>query len=292
MFGYFRFNQMYASPKLKNIYKNYYCGTCFALECNYGEMTRCILSYDVVILALIARLYEKPNKEILPCFFRNSDKKIFGNDTGWQKVAAINVLLMNAKLEDDINDERSTKAQLAALVFHKSISKAKKRFPELARIIEEGYSSMYRLEMEKAPILEICNSFADMMEQLLINSFDVEENSVRFVRGISRWLYFIDQLDDYDDDVKEGKYNPLIIEGVTKRELVDRKHDYIFGILKEIFFDYTEIKDGLDLNQPEDRLLYAIVNESIPNVTSLVLADRKLPQLIHIKKEMEWKEVD
>lgn len=75
MFGYFRFNQLFASPKLKNVYKNYYCGTCFALEYNYGEIARCILSYDVVILALIAKLYDTPNKEVLPCFLKKKRKR-------------------------------------------------------------------------------------------------------------------------------------------------------------------------------------------------------------------------
>lgn len=292
MFGYFRFNQLYATPKLKNVYKNYYCGTCFALEYNYSEMTRWILSYDVVILALIARLYDSPNKEILPCFFKKKEKLDFAKNKGWQKVAAINVLLMNAKFDDDINDEQSTKAKVAAIAFGKSINKAKKGFPELAEIIKDGYLEMYKLETTGGNIIDICNSFADMMEKLLKASFDVGEGKVKFVKGISRWLYFIDQLDDYDDDVKEGKYNPLVIEGISKRELIDKKHDYIFGILKEIFYDYEEIKASMDLNCSEDCLLYAVINESIPNVTSMILSDRKLPQLLHTKKDMEWKEVD
>lgn len=74
MFGYFRFNHMYASPRTKRVYKNYYCGTCFALEYNYGEISRFILSYDAVILALTAQLYESPERELLPCFLRKAEK--------------------------------------------------------------------------------------------------------------------------------------------------------------------------------------------------------------------------
>ena len=145
MFGYFRFNQLFASPKLKNVYKNYYCGTCFALEYNYGEIARCILSYDVVILALIAKLYDIPNKEVLPCFFKKKEKKQFMQNEGWQKVAAINVLLMNSKLDDDINDEQSTKAKAAGLLFHNVIKKKKKQIPELKEIINKEYKRIYKL---------------------------------------------------------------------------------------------------------------------------------------------------
>ena len=292
MFGYFRFNQLYATPKLKNIYKNYYCGTCFALEYNYGEVARNILSYDVVILALVAKLYDTPNKEVLPCFFKKREKEQFAKSEGWRKVAAINVLLMNAKLDDDINDEKSKKAKAAGFLFHGAIKKAERQFPELAKIIKDGYLQMYKLETEKADILDICNAFADMMEKMIYTAFNVEENKIAFVKGISRWLYFIDQLDDYDDDIKEGKYNALVVEGVSKSEMVNSDNLYLYGLMNEIFRDYHRIKCGLDLSCSEDCLLYAVINESIPSVTSIVLSDRKLPTIMYGKKNLEWRETE
>ena len=50
----------------------------------------------------------------------------------------------------------------------------------------------------------ICTSrsFADMMEKLVVTAFNVDSVRIDFVKGISRWLYFIDQLDDYDNDIK------------------------------------------------------------------------------------------
>ena len=184
MFGYFRFNQLYASPKLKNVYKNYYCGTCFALEYNYGELARWILSYDVVILAMVAKLYDVPNRNLLPCFFKRTQKKQFIDNEGWKKVAAINVMLMNAKFDDDINDERSKKAKAAAILFHKQIKKAEKDFPELAGVVKMGYLDMYKLETSGAEIIDICNSFADMMEKLVVTAFNVDSVRIDFVKGI------------------------------------------------------------------------------------------------------------
>lgn len=131
-----------------------------------------------------------------------------------------------------------------------------------------------------------------MMEKLVVTAFEVEASRVAFVKGIFRWLYFIDQLDDYDDDVKEGKYNLLVVEGMSKEQIVNKYNRYLFGLLGEIFKDYQKIKRGLDLSCSEDCLLYAVLNESIPSVTSLVLSDKKLPQIIHRKKELEWKETE
>lgn len=290
MFGYFRFNQMFASPKIKRVYKNYYCGTCFALKYNYGEITRMILSYDVVILALTARLYKNPVRETLPCFFKKSEKQQFYQVEGWKKLAAINVLLMKAKLSDDINDEKSSKAKAAAIIFSRTIKKAENDFPALAAVIDKGYSRMYELEKDGSPVMEICNAFSDMMGKLMVKAFNINHEKTRFIKAIAKWLYFIDQLDDYDEDVKEGKYNPLVENSIGKTDLINKEHNVLFGYLKELFAEFENIKQMMDLANSEDRLLYAVLNESIPVVTTSVLTGRDLPQIAHRKKELEWNE--
>ena len=288
MFGYFRFNQLYAPAKIKTVYRNYYCGTCFALEYNYGELARCILSYDVVILALAAKLHDEPTQERLPCFFRKKGKEQFYQKDGWQKVAAINVLLLSAKFDDDINDEQSQKAKAATILFGSVSSKAEQHFPELAHIIKEGYSNLYELEREHVDILTLCNSFADLMGRLADKAFVIEPYKIDFVKAISRWLYLIDQIDDYDTDVQQGKYNPLIVEGLSKAELINRDHMYLFPLFQKIFQDYEEIKEKLDRSCCEDWLLYSVMSESIPNITAVVLSGRRLPQYGHCKKHADW----
>lgn len=288
MFGYFRFNQLYAPSRIKTVYRNYYCGTCFALEYNYGELARCILSYDVVILALVARLYDEPIRDRLPCFFQKKEKEQFIHNVGWQKVAAINVLLMSAKFDDDINDEQSKTAKAASVLFGGASHKAEQQFPELARIIKDGYGALYRLESEGADVIDLCNCFADMMGTLVQEGFDPGSHKIDFVKAISRWLYLIDQIDDYDKDVQKGKYNPLVVQGVSKAQYINRDHNCLFSLLQRIFQDYFEIMQQLDRSCYEDWLLYQIMSESIPSITAIVLSGRKLPQYGHCKKQAIW----
>lgn len=289
MFGYFRFNQIYASPRTKRVYKNYYCGMCFALEYNYGEISRFILSYDTVILALTARLYKSPERDLLPCFLKKKDKIQFFQDEGWKKLAAINILLLGAKIDDDINDEKSLKAKAASIIFYSALKKAEKEYPELAQIIKNGYYKMYELEKNKSDILEICNAFSIMMSDLMSTAYNIDSEKLLFIKAISRWLYFIDQLDDYDEDIQEKKYNPLITNNLTKKELIYKHHQKLFMYFQDLFCDFNKIKQAFNLDCVEDRLLYAVVNESIPSVTSLILTNRKLPEFLHRKKELEWK---
>ena len=241
MFGYFRFNQLYASPRVRRVYKNYYCGTCFALEYNYGEISRFILSYDVVILALLARLHKNSTADILPCFLRKKEKKQFYNDEGWKKLSAINILLMKAKLDDDINDEKAVKAKATYVVFGRAIKKAEKEYPKLAAIIKNGYKRIFELEMSGADILDICDEFAELMMKLAFEAYRIDDDRLEFLRVISRWLYFIDQLDDYDDDVIEGKYNPLVREGISKTQMIDKDHNALFSYFKNLFCDFERV---------------------------------------------------
>ena len=288
MFGYFRFNQNLASYEMKMAYKNYYCATCFALEKHYGETARFLLSFDVVLLALMANLHDNPGREMLPCFGKKSEKSQFNNES-WKKIAAANILLFNAEIDDDLNDDNSLKAKLAYFVFSSKIKKARKDFPELAEIIDGGYRKMLELERAKSGILEICASFSRLISDLLQLEFDCSEMICDYGKAIAGWLYFIDQLDDYDEDTAKGKYNPLVIEGVSKLEYVNTKQNILSVYIETLLYDFDRLKKQLNRSSVEGSILFAVLNETIPSMTLRVMAGRKLPKLDHTnKKDLKW----
>lgn len=288
MFGYFRFNQKGASWDMKILYKNYYCGTCFGLEKHYGEMSRFLLSYDVVLLAIIAKIYDVPNDKQLPCFGKGTEKGQFDN-IEWKKIAAINVLLFNAEIDDDLNDDNSFKAKVAYIVFRKIIKKAKRDFPILAKIIDEGYQDMLRLEHAQSNVIEICKSFSCLISRLLHESFNVDETMISYSQAIAGWLYFIDQLDDYDSDISEGKFNPLVINGITKLEYINSKQEILSKYIETLLRDFDAIKSKLNRDRTEDKILFSILNETIPSMTFRVMTNQRLPKLHHTdKNNLKW----
>lgn len=288
MFGYFRFNQDLASHEMKTAYKNYYCGTCFALEKHYGELSRIILSYDVVLLAIMVNLHTAPDGEQLPCFGKSSKKKQFA-DEGWRKIAAANILLFNAEIDDDLNDDNSVKAKAAFLAFKSKIKKAENDYPELARIIDEGYREMLELEKGKSDVLDICGSFSNLISNLLKTGFNADEIICRYGKAIAGWLYFIDQLDDYDDDIFEGKFNPLVIDGVSKLEYINTRQSVLSKYIETLMLDFDKIKSELDRGSVEGKILFSIINETIPSMTLRVMTNQKLPKLDHMnKREVKW----
>lgn len=289
MFGYFRFHNYNATYSMKKCYKNYYCGTCFALQYNYGQRARMLLSYDIALLAILISAHIEPECEQLPCFGCKNSKVQFKKDN-WNKIAATNILLFSSKLDDDINDENSFKAKLAKVAFKGVINKARIDYPQLAEIIDNGYINIANKEKSGCDVLEMCDEFSMMMGNIAAIIFNVNDNGLEYIRSIAGWLYFIDQLDDYDKDIKKNKYNALALPGINKEQYINRHITTISNYLKKLMSNFEKVKADMDIATTEYRILYSIINDTIPSVTFRVLSDIELPKLLHRKKHMEWRE--
>lgn len=266
MFGYFRLNQRLVTDEIRKTYKKYYCGLCFALERNYGEKARLLLSYDVVMLGLLGDIRGCNQWNNLPCFRQKNRKRQFKNEK-WKKLAAINILLVNAKIDDDIHDENSMKAKLGYIFFVNQIRKARREYPELSKIINNGYKEMLKKEREGGEVLEICDIFAEMMVTLLKEAFHADLFYLNILFHISRWLYFVDQIDDYDSDLKKHKINVLHLPGVDKDHFTNLYHDKLLDYLTDILGEILKTKEELDRSVMENQIIYSILDETIPRMT-------------------------
>ncbi len=289
MFGYFRFLNQYSDYNTQKVYKNYYCGLCFALDMHYGALSRMLLSYDMTILAIALHAHPEPRCERLKCMGCNACKQTYFRSEIWKKVAAVNILLAAEKMSDDISDERSTKAAAASVIFHKSIRKAGQDYPRIRQAIREGYAAIVEAEKEKQNVLQIGERFADMMVSVLDVGFDVTETVRSYVREISRWLYFIDAVDDYDEDLKKNRFNPIAIPGTTLRCYLVEHYPQLQQMLQSLYANHNTLIAQLQDGSGEGEILSSILKNSIPSVTSLILHQRKLPELLHCSSGNEWR---
>lgn len=289
MFGYFRFLNQYSDYRAQTAYKNYYCGLCFALDMHYGAMSRMLLSYDMTILAVALRAHPDAQCKKLKCVGCNACKReLFQNET-WKKVAAVNILLAAEKMSDDITDERSFKAAAGAFVYRKTIQKASRDYPQIHQAIRQGYGAIVEAEKKNQTVLEIGDLFADMMVAVLDAGFAVPDLVRNYVREISRWLYFIDALDDYDEDLKKNRFNPIAVPGTTFREYLADSYPQVQALLQSLYAKHTGLIAQLEDGTAEGEILSSILKNSIPSVTSLVLHQRKLPELLHCSSGQEWR---
>ena len=289
MFGYFRFLNQYSDYQTQTVYKNYYCGLCFSLGMHYGVMSRMLLSYDMTILAIALHAHPAPRCEKLKCVGCKACKQTYFQNETWKKIAAVNILLAAEKMSDDISDERSAKAAAGAFFYKHTISKASQDYPEIHRAIREGYAAIVAAEKDNQTVLQIGDLFANMMVTVLQVGFTVSDSILSYIREISRWLYFIDALDDYDEDLKKNRFNPIAIPGIPYREYLFTHYPQIQAYLQTLYAQHDALAAQLEDGSSENEILRSILKNSIPSVTSLVLHQRTLPELIHCGSANEWR---
>lgn len=289
MFGYFRFLNQYSDYQTQSVYKNYYCGLCFALDMHYGVLSRMLLSYDMTMLAIALHAHPAPKCQKLKCVGCQSCKQEYFQGETWKKVAAVNILLAAEKMSDDISDERSFKAAVGAFFYKKTIAKASSDYPQIHQAIRTGYAAIVEAEKQNQGVLQIGELFADMMVSVLDAGFSVSDTIGSYVREISRWLYFIDAMDDYDEDLKKHRFNPIAVPGISYRAYLQNSYPEIQKNILSLYARHDSLIRQLDDGSAEAEILCSILKNSIPSVTALILHQRKLPELLHCSSGNEWR---
>lgn len=238
-------------PELKlrehQYYRGVYCGVCRAMGRCTGQCSRMALSYDFVFLALTRLALANANpcrgndtravhfekRRCLPHPFRRRLSLQAGDVTDYVACAA--AMLNYHKLLDDKQDERGTKKARAIFAtphFKRFFRRARKKFPALAQEIEQSMSRFGEIErMNDIPSADIpADAFGQVLAVLFSHGLNQDRARVAHHIGfhIGRWLYMIDAIDDYDEDVRRGRPNPLHSlygeEGLTKAR---REHLYL-----------------------------------------------------------------
>ena len=227
MFGYVR----PYTPELKmreyQYYRGVYCGLCRAMGRCTGQCSRLTLSYDLVFLALTRLALENGNpspnhplravafeqKRCLPHPLRRRLSLQQGDVTDYVACAA--AILGYHKMADDLQDEKGTKKWRARLLTPSSNRfrrRAERRFPGLSDSVAPIMHSLHLAEQElPASADRPAAIFGEVLATLF--SYGLAPSSALIARHIGyhigRWLYFIDAIDDYDQDVKKKRPNPL-----------------------------------------------------------------------------------
>lgn len=220
MFGYIRVH----TPQLRmcewECYRAYYCGLCKTMGSCTGQCSRLSLSYDFVFLAAVrcSLAKEKPDFQKFRCMLHPLRRR--------QKVkkspqlsycADASALLLAAKIDDDLHDERGfrrLRAFFRRIFFRKAVRKAKKRYPELYQKLNAHLARLHEIERDET--LVSADAPAEVFGELLADIFSegLEGANARIGAAIGnavgRWIYLADAVDDLKQDVKKGRYNPLL----------------------------------------------------------------------------------
>jgi len=213
-------------PDLKvkdyEIYKGIYCSLCKRLGKSYSPIAQLLLNYDYTFLLLlklsissscpsfkIKRCHYNPLVKCKTCSGKNNDLD-FCSDTA--------VIMSYYKVKDNIVDSRIIK-KIAMCFSFPFIAlmhwKAKRRLPEVEKIVCQAMKEQRAIEMNKECGIDIA---ADPTAKALSSIFIAGENDeqrITILRRlgylIGRWIYIIDAVDDLNDDLKNNNFNPFYI---------------------------------------------------------------------------------
>ncbi len=219
MFGYVR----PLKPELKlreyEQFKAAYCGLCNTLKKRYGYAARFLLNYDFTFLAMLLSSEEKSCAyQYKRCSASPFKKKCSCVPTpNFELCADYSVILYFWKLRDSAADEGfwgRVKAKSALLLLKSAYNKARKNIPDFDEKVCYNLSQLSALEKSGCgSIDETSEKFALILAAASELRKDDAEKRIYFqlLYHLGRTIYILDAIDDLEDDVKTGAYNPVAI---------------------------------------------------------------------------------
>lgn len=219
MFGYVTIDKPELKIKEYEAYKGVYCTLCKEMGKEYGLLSRFLLSYDGAFYVMYK--LGLSNDEIAVsnshCSFNPCKKcmKITCENNIYKLACAITVILAYFKLVDNLHDSNFFKKIILYILyphFNFIKNKAKKKYPEIFRIVDTGMQKQFALEKENETSLDkSAHPTAEILSQLFSfdETGDKKENAKQFGYQLGRVVYFLDAFDDYEKDIKDNSFNPF-----------------------------------------------------------------------------------
>jgi len=235
MFGYVR--PLKSELKVRELaqFEAAYCGLCHSLGKGFGPLSRFTLNYDLTFLSILLRSGEKTARfERRRCAVSPFRKKCVACTGGDADIcAAYSVILVYLKLEDSLIDEgffRSLPARLMRALLRGAYDKAVKRSGNFAALALDALRELHELEAARSSSID---RTADSFARILAAAAETEKDeNVRRVLSqilyhVGRWVYIVDARCDAAEDMRAGRYNPLVsrfgISGGEVPEVCDRE---------------------------------------------------------------------
>ena len=214
MLGYVRIYKPDLKVREYEIYCGYYCGICKYIGKEFGQLPRMSLSYDAAFLAvLLDCLLDRPDEPVQEhCIVHHIRKRTVIRNKSIEYAGDLMLILAWYKLLDDVRDEGKVSARAASVLLKSAFKRLEKKHPALCKGISENLSALSKLEDEKCASLdEAAEAFAKIMEVIFREgATNLHETFAEIGYHMGKWIYLIDALDDIEENINDGAYNPLL----------------------------------------------------------------------------------
>lgn len=213
MFGYIIINKGDMKFKEFDVYHSYYCGLCQALKEKYGKAGQISLTYDMTFLVmLLSSLYE-PETEMkeVKCIAHPFEKHLVRMTPFSAYGADMNVLFTYYKCLDDWEDEKKLTRLAYGKVLEKAYRSIRSRYAEKVNKIDKLMRELSDGEKKQNQDIDyMAGLFGSIMGEILAVREDEWQDELRAMgNNLGKFIYLLDAYEDIEEDLKEGRYNPL-----------------------------------------------------------------------------------
>ncbi|MDR0852822.1 MAG: DUF5685 family protein [Clostridiales Family XIII bacterium] len=210
------------------IYGAYYCAICHSIRDRYGQIPRLLLSFDSVFLALVyGSVFDLEERlDTFRCFVNPAKKKhVLVSNASIDYAADVMLALGYFKLKDDKEDEGGVLASVGEAYLRRiyariaggSFRSAEGNLTERLGAFEGFLAEISSLEKAgECDVDKVAEPFGLLMAEVFdfpdedgVLSLGTKEALRKIGYHLGRWIYIIDAVDDLDEDILMGRYNPL-----------------------------------------------------------------------------------
>ena len=215
MFGYVQISSDSLTPEEKARYEAVYCGLCRTLGERCGQLARLSLTYDMTFLTLLLSSLYEPEEDTgsFRCGVHPWKASQFTASPVTAYAADMTVLLVYHKCLDDWNDEHKRFQRRYARWLEEHYQRAKQLWPNQAGAVEWGMAELSAIETaSQAAPDAAANCFGELLGGVFLYREDRwRDTLVEFCQGLGRFLYMMDAVIDWEEDLKRGSYNPMAV---------------------------------------------------------------------------------
>lgn len=213
MFGYIQPDAPYLFKKDEKLYQALYCGLCKSIGKGCGQCARTALTYDMAFMSALVHNIKQEDviiKKVRCAIHWLKRRPVALVDDTTVLMGCINTALAYYKLCDDKAD--GDKKGIFRHLYKKGLKRAAKKHKAAVEMVREFTAKQSELEKAGCAVIDMaCEPTAELMKKLsayALGEYSTPETEALFY-DLGKWVYLADALDDYDKDVKKGRYNVL-----------------------------------------------------------------------------------
>lgn len=220
MFGYVTASLQELTKQQRMRYSAVYCGICRRIREQASSSARLGLSYDMAFLALLLMSLYEPEETSgkRACHLHPVNPRAWVDNDYIRYAADMNVVLAYYNLLDKWEDDGKVSARWLAEHLAGSLPRIEKLYPRQCGAIRRCLAELAALEKDGCPNPDQpAGCFGNLMAELMVYHEDLWADELRQIGfHLGRFIYLMDGIEDYDEDLRRGRYNPFIAMGAPR----------------------------------------------------------------------------